>query len=82
MKELYSFIHGDRLREIPRIIQFYKITQKDYEETWEFYEKYHDPEISFTDLSILKICNEFKIRYLASYDGDFKGKITLIPHQS
>ena len=78
LKKLYSFIHGNEMSGHPRIIHFYKITQKVYEDTWAIFEKYNDPELSFTDLSILEVCKNLKIQYLASYDNDFKGKITLI----
>lgn len=76
--KLSLFIHGNESNEYPKIISFYKLTQKDYEGTWKIFEQYSDPELSFTDLSILKICKEYNIQYLASYDSDFKGKITLI----
>ncbi|MHA1169564.1 MAG: type II toxin-antitoxin system VapC family toxin [Candidatus Hodarchaeales archaeon] len=82
MKELHSFIHGDTSRKIPGIIQFYKVTQKMYDQTWKVFERYNNPELSFTDLTIIEICKKFQIEYLASYDRDFKGKIILLPHQS
>lgn len=78
LNNLYSFIHGDQTKKISKTIMFHKITPKIYEDTWETFEQYNDPELSFTDLTILEICKELKIQYLASFDSDFKGKITMI----
>lgn len=78
MSNLHSFIHGDDKSGIPTIIRFFKITQRTYESTWEIFKKYNDPELSFTDLTILEICKELNIEYLASYDSDFEGKLAVI----
>jgi predicted nucleic acid-binding protein len=78
LSNLHSFIHGDEQRGISKIIQFFKITQRIYENTWKSFKKYNDPELSFTDLTILEICRELNIQYLASYDSDFEGKLTII----
>jgi predicted nucleic acid-binding protein len=78
LSNLHSFIHGDDKRGISKIIQFLKITQRIYENTWEVFKKFYDPELSFTDLTILEICRELNIQYLASYDSDFEGKLAVI----
>ena len=78
MSNLHSFIHGDDKSGIPTIIRFFKITQRTYESTWEICKKYNDPELSFTDLTILEICKELNIEYLASYNSDFEGKLAVI----
>jgi predicted nucleic acid-binding protein len=79
LRKLYSFIHGNERSGDPKIIHFHKVTQKVYEDTWKTFEQYNDPKLSFTDLTILEVCKNLKIQYLASYDSDFKGKIALIP---
>ncbi len=78
MNNLHSFIHGDEKSGISKIIQFFKITQRIYEKTWEMFKKYNDPELSFTDLTILEVCKELNIQYLASYDSDFEGKLAVL----
>ena len=78
LSNLHSFIHGDDKSGISKIIQFFKITQRIYENTWEMFKKYNDPELSFTDLTILEVCKELNIQYLASYDSDFEGKLTVL----
>ncbi len=78
LSNLHSFIHGDDKSGISKIIQFFKITQRIYENTWEMFKKYNDPELSFTDLTILEVCKELNIQYLASYDSDFEGKLAVL----
>lgn len=78
LNNLHSFIHGDDKSGISKIIRFFKITQRIYENTWEMFIKYNDPELSFTDLTILEVCKELNIQYLASYDSDFEGKLTVL----
>jgi len=78
LSNLHSFIYGDEKSGISKIIQLFKITQRIYENTWEMFKKYNDPELSFTDLTILEICKELNIQYLASYDSDFVGKLTVL----
>ncbi|MHA2247092.1 MAG: type II toxin-antitoxin system VapC family toxin [Candidatus Hodarchaeales archaeon] len=78
LSNLHSFIHGDDKSGISKIIQFYIITQRIYENTWEMFKKYNDPELSFTDLTILEVCKELNIKYLASYDSDFEGKLAVL----
>ena len=42
------------------------------------FKTYNDPELSFTDLTILEICKELNIQYLASNDSDFEGKLAVL----
>ena len=78
LSNLYSFIHGDEISGISKVIQFFRITQRIYENTWEMFKKYNDPELSFTDLTILEVCKHLNIQYLASYDSDFEGKLAVL----
>ncbi len=77
-QNLYDFIHGNRLKTIPKFILFRKINDELYENSWKLYNKFMDQELSFTDLTILAICTKMNIEYLASFDDDFDGKITRI----
>lgn len=78
IENLFDFIYGNSIKNIPRFIDFRFLTPELYDYTWELYEKYQDPKLSFTDLSILAMTEKLGIEYLASFDGDFEGKIARI----
>ena len=78
LTNLHAFIHGDDKRSVTKIIQFFKVTQRMYEKTWEMFKTYNDPALSFTDLTTIEICKELNILYFASYDSDFKGKLAIL----
>ena len=49
-----------------------KITEKDFEETWELFKKQTDTKLSFTDCSSLVIMKRMGIKNIATFDGDFR----------
>ncbi len=78
IENLHDFIYGNSTNGISRFIDFQFITPDLYDLTWKLYERYQDPDLSFTDLSIIALTSKLSIEYLASFDGDFDGKITRI----
>lgn len=49
-----------------------KITDKDFEETWELFKKQADTRLSFTDCSNLVIMKRLGIKNIATFGEDFK----------
>ncbi|MFQ5981244.1 MAG: type II toxin-antitoxin system VapC family toxin [Candidatus Heimdallarchaeota archaeon] len=75
---LFDFIYGNSAKKIVKFIDFQHMTPELYDFTWKLYEKFQAPELSFTDLSILAMASKLGIEYLASFDGDFDGKMNRI----
>ena len=55
-----------------------KITLKDIWEKWNKFAEYPKRPLSFTDASLLAIAEEYSLQYIASFDGEFEGLISLL----
>ena len=54
-------------------IRFIFTTTEDFNAGWDFFLKYKDKKLSFTDCTILSIMNRLNIEYIFSYDSHFDG---------
>ena len=59
-------------------VKIFPISIENCVKTLNLAEKYSDKRMSFTDLTSILICQNLKIRYMASYDSHFKGLISII----
>ena len=65
---------GEYLLNSPRI-NVIGLTNEDFNKSWEYFQKYIEKRLSFTDCSILVHCERLDCNFLATFDSHFKGLI-------
>ena len=65
---------GDYLLNSIRI-KLIGLTNNDFNKSWEFFQKYIEKRLSFTDCCILVHCERLNCTFLATFDSHFKGLI-------
>ena len=71
------------IRNTPDFIRFEYMTPLLIDKAWRKWKKLaHWPKkpLSFTDSCILSFMEKHKVKYLASFDSDFDGLVTLVPY--
>ncbi|MFW9875196.1 MAG: type II toxin-antitoxin system VapC family toxin [Candidatus Thorarchaeota archaeon] len=58
-----------------RKIKLISLTDDDFKNSWETFQKYKEKKLSFTDCAILTHCTRFNCNFLATFDNHFKGLI-------
>lgn len=58
-----------------RKIKIISLTDDDFKESWESFQKYKEKRLSFTDNSILTQCRRLNCKFLATFDKHFIGLI-------
>jgi len=58
-----------------RKIKLLSLTDDDFKNSWEIFQKYKEKRLSFTDSSILTHCKRLNCNFLATFDKHFKGLI-------
>jgi predicted nucleic acid-binding protein len=53
------------------IIETAQVAPAYFQKTWKLYQKYHDKEFSFTDVSSFVIMKDLKIKKAFTFDSDF-----------
>ena len=59
-----------------RKIKVISLTDEDFKNSWEIFQKYKDKRLSFTDCAILTHCTRLNCNFLATFDKHFKGLIS------
>ncbi|MFW9876857.1 MAG: type II toxin-antitoxin system VapC family toxin [Promethearchaeota archaeon] len=59
-----------------RKIKLISLTDDDFKNSWETFQKYKEKRLSFTDCAILTHCTRLNCNFLATFDKHFKGLIT------
>ena len=65
---------GNYLLNSPRITLIGLINE-DFNKSWEYFQKFIEKRLSFTDCSILVHCERVDCNFLATFDSHFKGLI-------
>ena len=65
---------GNYLLNSPRITLI-ELMNEDFNKSWEYFQKYIEKRLSFTDCSILVHCERVDCNFLATFDSHFKGLI-------
>ena len=65
---------GNYLLYSPRITLI-ELMNEDFNKSWEYFQKYIEKRLSFTDCSILVHCERVDCNFLATFDSHFKGLI-------
>ena len=76
VEQAYSFMSEDS-----GIFNFIKTESHHLTKAWEYWKKYTEyPKrpLSFTDASILVVSEEYSIEYVASFDTEFDGLISVL----
>ena len=58
-----------------RRIKLISLTDDDFKNSWELFQKYKEKRLSFTDSTILTHCKRLNCNFLATFDKHFKGLI-------
>jgi predicted nucleic acid-binding protein len=58
-----------------RKIKIISLTDDDFKNSWELFQKYKEKRLSFTDSTILAHCSRLNCNFLATFDKHFKGLI-------
>ena len=58
-----------------RRIKLISLTDADFKNSWEIFQKYKNKRLSFTDSNILTHCKRLNCNFLATFDKHFKGLI-------
>ena len=61
-----------------KVILTSKVTIEDIWEKWNKFAEYPKRPLSFTDASLLAVAEEYSIGYIATYDGEFSGLISVL----
>jgi len=56
-------------------IKLISLTDADFKNSWEIFQKYKNKRLSFTDSTILTHCKRLNCNFLATFDNHFKGLI-------
>ncbi len=56
-------------------IKLISLTDDDFKNSWEIFQKYKEKRLSFTDSTILTHCKRLHCNFLATFDKHFKGLI-------
>lgn len=59
-----------------RKIKVISLTDEDFKNSWEIFQRYKDKRLSFTDCAILTHCTRLNCNFLATFDKHFKGLIS------
>ena len=59
-----------------RKIKVISLTDEDFKNSWEIFQKYKDKRLSFTDCAILTHCTRLNCNFLATFDKHFEGLIS------
>jgi len=65
---------GNYLLNSPRITLI-GLLNEDFNKSWEYFQKYFEKRLSFTDCSILVHCERVDCNFLATFDSHFKGLV-------
>ena len=60
---------------LSRKIKLINLTDDDFRNAWELFQKYKEKRLSFTDSSILIQCKRLNCNFLATFDTHFTGLI-------
>ncbi len=63
---------GSYLLSSPRI-NLIEVTKEDFKKAWEFFKKYGNKRLSFTDCTIIALYNRLGCKFLGTFDHHFKG---------
>lgn len=65
---------GEYLLNSQKIVMI-GLSDQDFNTSWEYFQKYKEKRLSFTDCSILAQCVRINCNFLATFDTHFKGLI-------
>ena len=59
----------------PKVFELLYVGRDDFQETIELWDRYDDHELSFTDATLIALCNRRDIDGVVSFDSDFDGLV-------